>query len=65
MPIAALEHPIRLFWDIDGTLLLTHGAAARPFAKAVSEYAGKVIEIDRKNLVVIQIMKMCRFCSIQ
>lgn len=50
MPIAALEHPIRLFWDIDGTLLLTHGAAARPFAKAVSEYAGKVIEIDRKKL---------------
>jgi phosphoglycolate phosphatase-like HAD superfamily hydrolase len=50
MPIAAPEHPIRLFWDIDGTLLLTHGAAAQPFAKAVSEYAGKVIEIDRKKL---------------
>ena len=50
MPIESLEHPIRLFWDIDGTLLLTHGAAAIPFTKAVSEYAGKVIEIDRKKL---------------
>jgi phosphoglycolate phosphatase-like HAD superfamily hydrolase len=50
MPKAALKHPIRLFWDIDGTLLRTHGAAATPFAKAVSEYAGKVIEIDRKKL---------------
>jgi phosphoglycolate phosphatase-like HAD superfamily hydrolase len=50
MPIKSLESPVRLFWDIDGTLLLTNGAAAIPFAKAVSEYAGKVIEIDRKKL---------------
>jgi phosphoglycolate phosphatase-like HAD superfamily hydrolase len=50
MPIKPLDSPVRLFWDIDGTLLLTHGAAAIPFAKAVSKYAGKVIEIDRKKM---------------
>ena len=31
---------VKLFWDIDGTLLRTNGAAALPFAKAVSEFAG-------------------------
>jgi phosphoglycolate phosphatase-like HAD superfamily hydrolase len=50
MSVKGLKHPIRLFWDIDGTLLLTHGAAAIPFTRAVSDYAGKIIEIDRKKL---------------
>jgi len=40
----------KLFWDIDGTLLRTNGAAALPFAKAVSEYAGVEVVIDRKKL---------------
>ena len=41
---------VKLFWDIDGTLLRTNGAAALPFAKAVSEYAGVEVIIDRKKL---------------
>ena len=41
---------IKLFWDIDGTLLRTNGAAALPFAKAVSEYVGVEVIIDRKEL---------------
>jgi phosphoglycolate phosphatase-like HAD superfamily hydrolase len=41
---------VKLFWDIDGTLLRTNGAAAFPFAKAVSEYAGVEVIIDRKKL---------------
>ena len=41
---------VKLFWDIDGTLLRTNGAAALPFAKAVSEYAGVEVMIDRKKL---------------
>ena len=41
---------VKLFWDIDGTLLRTNGAAAFPFAKAVSEYAGAEVIIDRKKL---------------
>ena len=40
----------KLIWDIDGTLLKTNGAAAIPFAKAVSDFAGVNVEIDRKNL---------------
>jgi len=40
----------KLIWDIDGTLLRTNGAAAIPFAKAVSDFAGVDIEIDRKTL---------------
>jgi len=40
----------KLIWDIDGTLLRTNGAAAIPFAKAVSDFAGVNIEIDRKTL---------------
>jgi phosphoglycolate phosphatase-like HAD superfamily hydrolase len=40
----------KLIWDIDGTLLRTNGAAAIPFAKAVSEFAGIPIDIDRKSL---------------
>ena len=41
---------VKLFWDIDGTLLKTNGAAALPFAKAVSEYASVEVIIDRKKL---------------
>ena len=41
---------VKLFWDIDGTLLRTNGAAALPFAKAVSEYVGVEVIIDRKEL---------------
>jgi hypothetical protein len=41
---------IKLFWDIDGTLLNTNGAAAIPFARAVSDFAGKNLVIDRKQL---------------
>ena len=40
----------KLIWDIDGTLLRTNGAAAIPFAKAVSDFAGVKVEIDRKTL---------------
>lgn len=39
----------KLVWDIDGTLLRTNGAAAIPFATAVSEFAGIPVEIDRKR----------------
>ena len=41
---------IKIFWDIDGTLLQTHGAAAVPFAKAVSKFAGQEVQIERKKL---------------
>ena len=40
----------KLFWDIDGTLLRTNGAAAKPFALAASELIGKEIIIDRKQM---------------
>ena len=40
----------KLFWDIDGTLLRTNGAAAKPFAFAASELIGKEITIDRKQM---------------
>ena len=40
----------KLIWDIDGTLLKTNGAAAVPFAQAVSDFAGKTVAIDRKGL---------------
>jgi phosphoglycolate phosphatase-like HAD superfamily hydrolase len=40
----------KLIWDIDGTLLRTNGAAAIPFAEAVSEFAGIPVFIDRKRL---------------
>ena len=42
--------PITLIWDIDGTLLNTNGAAAIPFALAVSDFVGKDLVIDRKQL---------------
>jgi len=41
---------IKIFWDIDGTLLQTHGAAALPFANAVSKFAGQEVKIERKKL---------------
>ena len=41
---------VKLFWDIDGTLLKTNGSAAIPFAKAVSEFTGVNVVIDRKKL---------------
>jgi phosphoglycolate phosphatase-like HAD superfamily hydrolase len=41
---------VKLFWDIDGTLLRTNGAAAIPFAKAVSDFAGFDVIIDRKKV---------------
>jgi len=41
---------VKLFWDIDGTLLKTNGAAAVPFAKAVSNFTGTKIILDRKKL---------------
>ena len=40
----------KLIWDIDGTLLKTNGAAAIPFARAVSNFAGVNVEINRKSL---------------
>ena len=40
----------KLIWDIDGTLLRTNGAAAIAFSKAVSDFAGVNVEINRKHL---------------
>ena len=40
----------KLFWDIDGTLLRTNGAAAKPFAFAASKLIGKEVIIDRKQM---------------
>ena len=40
----------KLFWDIDGTLLKTNGAAAKSFALAASELIGKEVVIDRKQM---------------
>ena len=48
----------KLIWDIDGTLLKTNGAAAIPFAKAVSDFAGVNVKIDRKNLSGFTDMKL-------
>lgn len=42
--------PLKIFWDIDGTLLNTNGAAAIPFANAVSKFAQQDIQIERKKL---------------
>lgn len=41
---------LKIFWDIDGTLLNTHGAAAIPFAHAISKFAQQKVHIDRKKL---------------
>jgi phosphoglycolate phosphatase-like HAD superfamily hydrolase len=40
---------IKIFWDIDGTLLKTNGAAAAPFAVAVSNYLGRTVNINKKQ----------------
>jgi phosphoglycolate phosphatase-like HAD superfamily hydrolase len=40
----------RLFWDIDGTLIRTNGAAAIPFKKALSDFLKQEVELDRKKL---------------
>jgi len=41
---------LKIFWDIDGTLLNTNGAAALPFAAAVSKFAQQDVRIERKKL---------------
>jgi phosphoglycolate phosphatase-like HAD superfamily hydrolase len=45
-----INRKIKLFWDIDGTLLKTNGYAATPFEIAASEYLGQKVEINRKKL---------------
>lgn len=40
---------VRIFWDIDGTLIRTNGAAAIPFRRAIVNYLGSSIELDRKK----------------
>ena len=50
MQSAKICKKIKIFWDIDGTLLQTHGAAALPFANAVSKFAGQEVKIERKKL---------------
>lgn len=46
-----LSYPaLKIFWDIDGTLLNSYGAAAIPFAQAVSKFAQQKVQIDRKKL---------------
>jgi phosphoglycolate phosphatase-like HAD superfamily hydrolase len=39
----------RLFWDIDGTLIRTNGAAAIPFKAAVAKHFGFNVSLDRKR----------------
>jgi len=41
---------LKIFWDIDGTLLNTKGAAAEVFASTVSKFAGQNVKINRKDL---------------
>jgi phosphoglycolate phosphatase len=55
------EHKIKLFWDIDGTLLQTFGAAATPFAQAVSRFAGQDVQIERKKLSGFTDYEIARF----
>jgi phosphoglycolate phosphatase-like HAD superfamily hydrolase len=45
-----LKQKVKLFWDIDGTLLSTNGAAALPFSEAIFEYSGMKVVIDKKKL---------------
>lgn len=40
---------VRIFWDIDGTLIRTNGAAAVPFKNAIINFLGSSIEFDRKK----------------
>jgi phosphoglycolate phosphatase-like HAD superfamily hydrolase len=39
----------RLFWDIDGTLIRTNGAAAIPFKNAISNFLKHEFDLDRKK----------------
>lgn len=55
------EHKFKLFWDIDGTLLQTFGAAAVPFAQAVSSFAGQDVQIERKKLSGYTDYEIARF----
>ena len=48
---------IKLFWDIDGTLLRTNGAAAIPFADAVKILPELRSKLIGKLLVDSLIMK--------
>ena len=41
---------VKLFWDIDGTVLRTNGAAAIPFADAVKNFTGTQVRINRQEL---------------
>jgi phosphoglycolate phosphatase-like HAD superfamily hydrolase len=41
---------VRIFWDIDGTLIRTNGAAVIPFKNAIMNFLGSSIELDRKRL---------------
>jgi phosphoglycolate phosphatase len=44
------DKKIKLFWDIDNTLLSTNGSAATAFANAVAEFAGNNVSIEKKTL---------------
>jgi phosphoglycolate phosphatase-like HAD superfamily hydrolase len=48
--ILILTKLIKLFWDIDGTILETNGSAAKSFEKAVTDYTGQEVKIDRKSM---------------
>ena len=41
---------INLIWDIDGTLLSTHGKGIVPFCEAFTKVTGKPASIDRRKL---------------
>jgi phosphoglycolate phosphatase-like HAD superfamily hydrolase len=41
---------VRIFWDIDGTLIRTNGAAAVPFKEAINYFLGNPVELNRKKL---------------
>ena len=47
---ASSNKRVRIFWDIDGTLIRTNGAAALPFKNAIMNFLGSAIEFDRKKL---------------
>jgi phosphoglycolate phosphatase len=47
---ASTNKKVRIFWDIDGTLIRTNGAAALPFKNAIMNFLGSSIDFDRKKL---------------
>jgi phosphoglycolate phosphatase len=49
-PVPSRYKRVRIFWDIDGTLIRTNGAAAIPFKNAIMNYLGSSIDLDRKKL---------------